>query len=60
VAWSALNWPDLRPARQAKNVTLRAAASAMNTYPNTILRTKRGTFPDYDLADRYRAWLKTA
>jgi hypothetical protein len=31
----------------------------MNTYPNTILRTERGTLPDYDLADRYRAWLLT-
>jgi transposase len=51
---------DLRPARQAKNITLRAAATAMSTYPNKILRTERGTFPDYDLADRYRAWLKAA
>ena len=51
---------DLRPARQAKNITLRAAARAMNTYPNKILRTERGTFPDYDLAQRYRRWLKAA
>jgi transposase len=51
---------DLRPARQAKNITLRAAANAMHTYPNKILRTERGTFPDYDLAARYRAWLKAA
>jgi hypothetical protein len=51
---------DLRPARQAKNITLRAAAKAMNTYPNKILRTERGTFPDYDLAQRYRTWLKAA
>jgi transposase len=51
---------DLRPARQAKNITLRAAATAMNTYPNKILRTERGTFPDYDLAQRYRAWLNAA
>jgi transposase len=51
---------DLRPARQAKNITLRAAAKAMNTYPNKILRTERGTFPDYDLAQRYRAWLNAA
>jgi hypothetical protein len=45
---------DLRPARQAKNITLRAAATAMNTYPNKILRTERGTFHDYDLAEHYR------
>ncbi len=51
---------DLRPTRQAKNITLRAAAKAMNTYPNKILRTERGTFPDYDLVDRYRAWLTAA
>jgi hypothetical protein len=51
---------DLRPARQGKNITLRAAATAMNTYPNKILRTERGTFPDYDLAQRYRAWLNAA
>jgi hypothetical protein len=51
---------DLRPARQAKNITLRAAAKAMNTYPNKILRTERGTLPDYDLAQRYRTWLKAA
>jgi hypothetical protein len=51
---------DLRPARQAENITPCAAATAMNTYPNEILRTERGTFPDYDLAERYRAWLKAA
>jgi transposase len=51
---------DLRPTRQAKNITLRGAATAMNTYPNKLLRTERGTFPDYDLADRYRAWLRAA
>ena len=51
---------DLRPARQAKNITLRGAARAMNTYPNKILRTERGTLPDYDLAEGYRAWLNAA
>lgn len=45
---------DLRPTRQAKNITLRAAATAMNTYPNKILRSERGTFPDYNLAEHYR------
>lgn len=51
---------DLRPARQAKDITLRAAARAMNTYPDKILRTERGTFPEYDLAERYPAWPKAA
>ena len=27
-------------------------------YPNKILRIERGTFTDYDLAERYRAWLE--
>jgi transposase len=32
----------------------------MTTYPNKILRTEGGTFPDHDLAERYRAWLTAA
>lgn len=51
---------DLRPARQAKNITLTAAAKAMNTYITKIVRTELGTYPDYDLAHRYREWLKAA
>jgi hypothetical protein len=39
---------------------LTAAARVMNTYPNKILRTERGSFPDYDLAERYRGWLNAA
>jgi transposase len=51
---------DLRPTRQAKNITLTAAAAALDTYPSKLLRTERGTYPDYDLAYRYRAWLAAA
>jgi transposase len=51
---------DLRPARQAKNITLRTAADALGTYPAKLARTELGTFPDYDLAQRYRAWLAAA
>ena len=51
---------DLRPTRQAKNITLTAAAAALDTYPSKLLRTERGTYPDYDLAHRYRAWLAAA
>jgi transposase len=51
---------DLRPTRQAKNITLTAAAHAMNTYITKITRTELGTFPDYELANRYRAWLNAA
>jgi len=51
---------DLRPTRQAKNITLSAAATAMGTYVTKIARTELGTYPDYDLAARYRAWLSAA
>jgi transposase len=51
---------DLRPARQAKNITITAAAKALGTYPSKISRTEHGTYPDHDLAQRYREWLKAA
>lgn len=51
---------DLRPARRAKNITINAAARAMGTYPSKIVRTELGTYPDHDLAHRYRAWLTAA
>jgi hypothetical protein len=51
---------DLRPLRQSKNITLTAAAAAMHTYITKITRTEKGTFPDYDLAQRYRTWLQAA
>jgi transposase len=51
---------DLRPARQAKNITITAAAKALGTYPSKISRTEHGTYPDYDLAERYREWLAAA
>ena len=51
---------DLRPARQAKNIPLSAAAAAMGTYVTKICRTELGTYPDYELAQRYRAWLIAA
>lgn len=51
---------DLRPARQAKNITLTAAAAAMGTYISKLARTELGTYPDYELAQRYRTWLASA
>jgi len=51
---------DLRPARIAKNITITAAARALDTYPSKISRTEHGTYPDYQLAHRYREWLKAA
>jgi hypothetical protein len=32
----------------------------MHTYITKITRTEKGTFPDYDLAQRYRTWLQAA
>jgi transposase len=51
---------DLRPTRQAKNITITAAAKALGTYPSKLSRTEHGTYPDYDLAQRYREWLAAA
>lgn len=51
---------DLRPTRQNKNITITAAAKALGTYPSKLSRTEHGTFPDYDLAHRYREWLNAA
>lgn len=57
---SAPELADLRPARQAKNITITAAAKALGTYPSKLSRTEQGTYPDYDLAERYREWLEVA
>ena len=51
---------DLRPLRQSKNITLTTAATAMGTYVTKIARTEKATYPDYDLAQRYRTWLEAA
>ena len=51
---------DLRPARQAKNITLEAAARAIGVAPITISRTERGQFITPEIVDRYRQWLRTA
>ena len=51
---------DLRPARQAKNITLHAAARALGLDPMTISRTERGKFVTPEVVNRYRAWLQTA
>jgi len=56
----ALGIDDLRPARQAKNLTLKAAATALGVTEMTISRTERGLCLTTDLTNRYRNWLKTA
>lgn len=56
----ALQIDDLRPARQAKNITLHAAAAAIGSHAMTISRMERGLHLNADLTTRYRAWLQTA
>ena len=57
---TGLGIKDLRPARQAKNITLQAAAHALGLDTMTISRTERGKFITPEVVNRYRDWLKTA
>jgi transposase len=51
---------DLRPTRQAKNITIDAAARALALAPMTISRTERGQFVTPEVVNRYRTWLASA
>jgi transposase len=51
---------DLRPARQAKNITVTAAANHFGVWPTVISRLERGLQRDDAFADTYRNWLKAA
>ena len=53
-------YADLRQARQAKNITLTAAAKHFGTWPTTITRIETGRQRDDAFADTYRTWLTTA
>ena len=53
------DYSDLRPARQARNITLTAAADHFSVWPNTISRLERGLKRDDTLAATYRQWLNT-
>lgn len=53
-------YTDLRPTRQAKNITLTAAANNFGVWPTVISRVERGLQRDDEFADRYRNWLKAA
>jgi transposase len=53
-------YEDLRPARQAKNITVTAAANHFGIWPTVISRIERGLQRDDDFADTYRNWLKAA
>lgn len=53
-------YADLRPARQAKNITITAAANHFGVWPTVISRVERGLQRHDELADRYRNWLKAS
>lgn len=54
------DYSDLRPARQAKNLTLTAAATHLGVWPTVISQLERGHRRNDDLANAYRAWLAAA
>lgn len=53
------DYTDLRPTRQAKNITLTSAAEHFGVWPNDISRLERGLKRDDTLAANYRRWLNT-
>jgi transposase len=54
------HYADLRPARQAKNITLTQAAEHLGVWPAHISTIERGTRRDDTLAQTYRDWLTAA
>jgi hypothetical protein len=50
-------WDDLRPARQAKGLTLTAVAQHLGVWPATISTLERGLRRDDQLIANYRTWL---
>lgn len=56
----APEYGDLRPARQAKNITVTAAANHFGVWPTVISRIERGLQRDDTLAENYRNWLHAA
>ncbi|WP_280832915.1 IS110 family transposase [Mycolicibacterium frederiksbergense] len=53
-------YADLRPARQAKNITVTAAANHFGVWPTVISRIERGLQRDDTFAETYRIWLDAA
>lgn len=51
------DYSDLRPARQARNITLTAAANHFGLWPTQISRLERGLTRNDTLAASYRKWL---
>lgn len=54
------NYSDLRPTRQAKNITLTAVAAALGVWPARVGELELGRRRDDDFANRYREWLTAA
>jgi transposase len=54
------DYSDLRPARQAKNITLAVVADHFGLWPNDISRLERGLKRNDTLAANYRHWLTAA
>lgn len=54
------DYADLRPARQAKNITLTTVAAHFDVWPAVISRLERGQQRNDQLAQNYRAWLTAA
>ncbi len=54
------DYSDLRPARQARNLTLSAAATQLGVWPTVISQLELGKRRNDDLANTYRAWLQAA
>ncbi len=54
------DYSDLRPARQAKNLPLSAAATHLGVWPTAISQLELGKRRNDDLANAYRTWLHAA
>jgi transposase len=53
------DYSDLRPTRQARNITLTSAAHHLGVWPTVISRLERGLQRHDTLAANYRNWLNT-
>jgi transposase len=51
------DWTDLRPTREAKDITLTVAAAQFNIWPSVLSRLERGLHRNDKLAQRYQTWL---
>jgi len=54
------DYSDLRPARQARNLTLAAVAAELKVWPSALSQLELGQRVDNDLVARYRNWLTAA